>query len=252
MAISLSNDGIFNSLDTGQVLDLCALSQASHAVIRVATFRLPTTLTNRDVHISTQTTELHASRAGVDRLEYGLDLANANSGHNGIVYLGKGDDLDEGMRDTVEVEQVSGGGQLDRLGRVLFHLDLLDANGHGTGGGSGAGGEVVVVEDNMAIAGKGVVVLGNLVSRGLVLVEVVLAIEAALRLDGAVEGKSTADGGKERFDLELGLAARKGHVEESGVSVWRLADRSGRAREEFAGRVELGVDFNTYRQLPLG
>jgi hypothetical protein len=57
-----------------------------------------------------------------------LDFSNAGSGRGGGVDLGHGDDFDEGVRDAVEVEQLSRGRVFLRLGSVLFELDLFDAD----------------------------------------------------------------------------------------------------------------------------
>ena len=65
------------------------------------------------------------------------------------------------------------------------------------------------VEGDFSILRERLIVLCDLVSGGLILVEVVFAVEAALVLNLAIEGYSGAQGGEEGFLLEVRLSTRK-------------------------------------------
>lgn len=104
---------------------------------------------------------------------------------------------------AVEVEHVGGRGSVKGFRGILLHLNLLDSDGDRLAVlGCDA---VVVVEDDAAVAGEGLcvggvsncniecyisaeptIVLGDLISSRLILVEVVLPVEAALPLDPAI------------------------------------------------------------------
>lgn len=96
------------------------------------------------------------------------------------------------------------------------------------------------------------VVLRDLVTVWLVLVEVVLPIPTAPVLNVAVHGQCRTQCGYECGMLELRLRTRQCSIEEGDVRV-RVGIRRGRSGgEELVGGIELGVDFNTHGQLPGG
>lgn len=95
------------------------------------------------------------------------------------------------------------------------------------------------------------IVLGDLVALRLVLVEVVLAVEAALRLDRAAQSEGCPQRRDQRLALEVRLCAGEGDIEEGDMGVGRVGGGCRGGGEELAGGVELGVDLDAHRQLPL-
>ncbi len=104
---------------------------------------------------------------------------------------------------AVEVEYVGGRGFVKGFSCILLHLNLLDSDGDRLA--VLRCDAIVVVEYNAAVAGEGLcvggvsncniecyisseptIVLGDLISSRLILVEVVLPVEAALPLDLAI------------------------------------------------------------------
>jgi hypothetical protein len=69
------------------------------------------------------------------------------------VDLGHGDDFDEGVRHTVEVEELGGRRILLGLGRVLLQLNLLDIHSHPVA--VFWGNAIIIEEDYVAVSGKG-------------------------------------------------------------------------------------------------
>lgn len=101
------------------------------------------------------------------------------------------------------------------------------------------------------VRGGHTIVLGDLVALRLVLVEVVLPVEAALGLDVASQRDSGAQCRDQCLALEVRLGTREGDVEEGGMGVGRVGGRGRGAGEQLASCVELGVDLDAHRQLPL-
>lgn len=91
----------------------------------------------------------------------------------------------------------------------------------------------------------------DLVALRLVLVEVVFAVEAALRLDLAAQGEGGAQGRDQGLALEVRLGARESDIEEGDVGVGGVGGGCCGGGEQLAGGVELGVDLDAHRQLPL-
>lgn len=75
-------------------------------------------------------------------------------------------------------------------------------------------------EDDPSIDSEGRVELGELVSGGLVPVEVVFTVEARFFGGGAVEGESGTKGRQEHGGVQDGQRTREGGVEGGDVSVW--------------------------------
>jgi hypothetical protein len=92
----------------------------------------------------------------------------------------EGDDLDQGLAAAVEVDQ----GCIDIVllcsCSVLFQLHLLDIDSEGSANLQ----SIFHGQDNLAILGQWVVVLSDLIASGLVVVEVVFAVEGAHWFDG--------------------------------------------------------------------
>ena len=66
---------------------------------------------------------------------------------------GHGNDLDERVGDAVEVEEVGRRGLIQRLGGILFHLDLFDRDGDAW---RVCGIDAIVgVEGDVAVFGEG-------------------------------------------------------------------------------------------------
>lgn len=82
-----------------------------------------------------------------------MKFPDTGRGRRGGVDLGHGDDLDEGMRHTVEVEKLGGRRILLGLGRVLLQLNLLYIHSHPVA--VFWGNAIVVEEIHVAVSGKG-------------------------------------------------------------------------------------------------
>jgi hypothetical protein len=83
-------------------------------------------------------------------------------------------------------------------------------------------------------------------------VEVMLAVEAADRLNGAAKSESCANCRYQGLGLKEGLGAGNGEVKECDMAVRGVLEGSGGGGEEFVGGVKLGVDLDTDGQFPTG
>lgn len=88
------------------------------------------------------------------------------------------------------------------------------------------------------------IILCDLVTRRLILVEVVFSVEAASVLDLAIQRESCAQSREERFFLEVRLRAGECGIEECYMAIWRVIGRRRSTREEFPRRIELSVYLN--------
>ena len=144
------------------------------------------------------------------------------------------------------------GGLSEGLGGILFHLNLFDADGDV---GPVLGGDPISrLQGDAAIAGERLVILRNLIPRGLVPVEIMFPVEAADGLDVAVEGQRGAQSGDQGLLLKNRLASGYGQVEEGDARVGFLIKGgagagAGRGEELLRG-IQLGVDLDSYGELP--
>ena len=112
------------------------------------------------------------------------------------------------MSHAVEVEQVSSWCSLSGLGCVLLHLDLLDADLQAAMTLDVIWIDAVVeCERQRSLPRERLVVLRDLISVWLVLVEVMLSIPRTSRLNCAVQSKRSTNGGDQGRSLELWLCA---------------------------------------------
>jgi hypothetical protein len=131
----------------------------------------------------------------------------------------------------------------------LLHLHLLDANRDRAIFRADAGGEVVSIEGDVTVSGEGfydtldtcryvqmlqrlTIVLCNLITRRLVLIEVVFPVEAAPVLDFAVQRQRCTQSGQKRFLLEVWLGSRECGVKQRYMRVRRSIGRRCGGREE--------------------
>ena len=95
------------------------------------------------------------------------------------------------------------------------------------------------------------IVLCNLVPVRLILVKIVLPVEAAPRLDLAIQSQGSSHRrNKSRF-LEMGLATRKSDIEEGNMRICFLTGRSQSIREELPRGIEPCMNLDSNGQFPL-
>src|SRR5207249_8103732 len=94
-----------------------------------------------------------------------------------------------------------------------------------------------------ATGGERQFVLGDLVALGEIGIEIVLAGEAGMVVDGAVQGKGGAHGHFDGALVEHGKCAWEAEADRTDIGVGRIAEAGGAAAEDFCAREELHVDF---------
>ena len=115
---------------------------------------------------------------------------------------------------------------MDQLARILLHMQLVDADGLGAGGGA---------DVDSAVMADGQVELGDLIGLWQVGVEVVFPVEPAAAGDGAVQGQSGLDGEFQHRLVQHGQRAGHAGAHRAAVGVGIAAEFSGAAAEDLRG-----------------
>ena len=132
-------------------------------------------------------------------------------------------DLNKRHSYTVEVEPLNLVCLSQRLCRILLELNLFDSDRDTF---------AILRRDSVAgkksdvtVLGKWLIILGDLISRGLIPPEVMLSVESTNLLDFAVEGESCTESGDQSLFLKERLTARHGNVKKSDMAVWLVVER---------------------------
>ncbi len=131
---------------------------------------------------------------------------------------------------------------VQRLSRVLLQVQPGDADLF-----RGAVGQF---DFDLAGADDRVRVLADLIAGGQVGVEIVLAVEAADRVDVGVQAEAGAHRLRHAFAVDHRQHAGEGGIDEADLRVRLGAEVGGGAGEQFGAADDLGVDFQADHDLP--
>ena len=194
--------------------------------------------THGDVGVAAQVALFHVAGGDLDELHDLLQFGEVGVGLVGAAHVGLADDFDERRAAAVQIDVGGAVGILeaivDALAGVVFHVDAGDAD---------APGDAVHDDIDEAVLGEGLVVLRDLVALRKVGIEVVLAGEAGVRADLAVQREGALDGQFDGLAAEHGEGAGKAEADRADVGVGRRAETGGTAAEDLGGGGQLDVDF---------
>lgn len=213
-------------------------------VAGLAVFLIRTGLADGDVNVRAQVAVLHVAVTGAEIAQDLAQLAHVCGGLFGAADIRTADDFHQADAGAVEIDEGHGGVHVvDRLARVLFHVDTFDPHQAGDAG--------LHVHEDFAFAHQRLVKLGDLVALRQVGVEVVLAVEGGFQVDLRFEAKAGAHG---LFDAEFvddGQHAGHGGVDEGDVGIGLGAELRRGAREELGVRGHLRVDLHPDDKFPV-
>ena len=102
---------------------------------------------------------------------------------------------------------------------------------------------------DVAVLGERLVVLRDLVALGQVRIEVVLAGEARVRADAAVQRQRAFDGQFHGLAAQHRQRAGQAQADRADIGVGRRAEAGGAAAEDLGGGGQLDVDFEADHRL---
>ncbi len=191
-----------------------------------------------DVGVTAQMALFHVATGDVDILQNLLQLGQEREGFGGTAKIGLGDDFDQRRTATVQVD-IGIFARIfkpvvDTLAGVIFHVDAGDAD---------ALPDALHLNLDIAVLGKRLVVLRDLIALGKVGIKIVLAREYRFRIHRTVQRQS-------RFDAQFhGLAAqyrqRAGQAEanRAHIRIGRRAEAGGASAKNLGSRGELDVNL---------
>ena len=129
------------------------------------------------------------------------------------------------------------------LARVLLQMQALDAHHDLLGGGN--------IDDHLALAHDGALVLGDLIALGKVGVEVVLPVEGRAVVDLRLEANAGAHGLLDALLVDDGEHAGHGCIHQRHMAIGIAAELRGCAGEELGMGGDLGMDLHAHDDLPI-
>ena len=195
------------------------------------------------VGVHAQASLLHADVADPRILEDLLEHAEVGTRLGRRAHVGLAHDLDERHAGAIEVDGGHAGiPVVDRLARVLLHVDARDAH-------LDLAALVGLADDEDAAGGERAIELRDLVPLGQVGVEVVLAREHRALVHGAAERQRGAHGELHGVQVEHGEGAGQRQTHRAGVLVGRGPEVGGAVAERLGARAELDVHLQPHDHL---
>ena len=190
---------------------------------------------HRDVGVTAQAALFEVAVVDADGHEHVAHEREVGRGGRGAAQVGLGHDLDQRRAGAVQVDAGEvrvAGALVQRLARVLFHVDAGDADTHGL---------AVDLEIDVAAGRDRSIELRDLVALGQVRVEVVLSRELGHLVHRAPEGDRRRDGLVHGVGVEHRQGPGQAEAHRTGVGVGRRAERGHASTEDLGTGLELGV-----------
>ena len=149
------------------------------------------------------------------------------------MYVRLGDDLNERHTGAIQIDERFGR-RVNQLSRVFFHVNPTQADAA-----------------DMSARRQRLFELRDLISLRQVGIEIVLARENRARMNLAPVGDGRAQRQLHRLAVQHRQRARISEANGAGVGVGRSSERQGAGTEDFRGRQETGVHFQTDDRFPL-
>ena len=243
LAAGLIVDGGLDEAHGVHVLDFAARAQMAE-ISGLLEPLVIAGLADADVHVGAQVAVLHVAVAGAQIAQDLAQLDDIGGGLFGAADVGAADDLHQGHPGAVQVDEGHGRVHVvDRLARVLFQVDALDADAAGDAGAH--------VDDDLSLAHDGLVQLADLIALRQVGIEIVLAIECAAQVDLGLQAQAGAHRLRHAEFVDDRQHARHGRVDEGHVAVGLGAKACRRAGKQLGIRCDLGVNLQPDHQLPI-
>ena len=217
-------------------------------IARLAELLILAGLADRHVHVGAQVALFHVTVAGAQRDDDCAQLLHVSGGLGGRADIRLGDDLHQRHARAVEVHI----GRVrihvvDRLARVLFQVQALDAAGEG----------IILfarhfdIDLDLAFAHDGVGKLADLIALREVGIEIVLPVEPAVGVDLCLQAKTGADGLLHAEPVDHRQHARHRCVHQGDIAVGVGTKGGRRAREQLGVGRHLRMDFEPHDDFPV-
>jgi hypothetical protein len=205
----------------------------------------------RDVRVAAEVPALHVRVGDLDVAQHRAQRAQVGDRLLRRADVRLGDDLDQRNAGAIQIHvrdvPSHHGRVVDRLARVLLHVDAREAHARHLFPGVSPDGNV-----QPPLRGDGLFVLGDLVALGQIRIEVVLAGEDGAFVHGTVGGERRAHGELHRALVEYRQHARQGQADRMHAVIRRRAIAHRRGTEELGLGAQLRVHFETDHDLVVG
>ena len=230
LTLDLIVDGVFDSLEGVDVLHLGTGAEGIGA-----------DRAQGHVEVRAQVALLHAAVGDVDVLHDSLDLFHVDAGFLSGGHVRLGDDLEEWHAGTVVVD-VGGSGVFDgragvnQLTSIFLHVDT---------GQTDTFLLAIHIDVYPAMLDDWQVILGRLPVLRQVRIVVVLAVELAVFVDGAIRRETCLDGKLDDALVDGRQYARQAQADRADMRVLLSAESRGTAAEDFRFGFQFAVYFKT-------
>src|SRR5258706_11925391 len=225
------------------LLDLAARPQMLE-IAGLAEFVIAAQPAHRHIHVGAHRAFVHIAVAGAQIADDGPQLSQEGGRFLAGAHVRLGHDLHQGDARTVEIDEtVVGMLVVQAFARVLLQMQPLNADPDGFA--------VLEVDQDLALAHNGVLVLADLIALGQVGIEIILAVEQRAQVDLGLEPQPGAHRLLDAFFIDHGQHAGETGVNEGDMAVGFAAEFGGGAGKQLGIGKDLGMDFHADDDFPL-